>query len=190
MRSHRSEAPTRERATRRPEAIDRAWLEDRALRYVARWESSAGGVAQLLERKVRERCARSDESPEEALRWIPAIVERLVERGFVDDRRFAATTLERLRRQGRSSRWIRASLISKGVEPRLVEALLASEEREGESAAAWRLARRKKLGPYCEDAAVRAARRDRHLGVLGRNGFDLELARRIVDADAPPSDRR
>ena len=34
--------------------MDLAWLEERALRYAARWEASAAGVATLLERKILE----------------------------------------------------------------------------------------------------------------------------------------
>jgi regulatory protein len=166
--------------------MDFAWLEERALRYAARWEASAAGVAQLLERKILERCERTDESPDVALEMIPALVSRLIERGYVDDRRFATGALERARRQGASTARIRARLASKGISESLIEELLTEEAPEIEIESAWKLARRRRLGPYCEEPAERRASRDRHLGVLSRLGFEHEIALQIVDGDGPP----
>ncbi len=166
--------------------MDFAWLEERALRYAARWEASAAGVAQLLERKILERCERTDESPDVALEMIPALVARLIERGYVDDRRFATGALERARRQGASTARIRARLASKGISQSLIEELLSEEAPEIEIESAWKLARRRRLGPYCEDPAERRASRKRHLGVLLRQGFEHEIALQIVDGDGPP----
>jgi len=52
--------------------------------------------------------------------------------------------------------------------------------------AAWRTAKKRRLGPYCRDPAERSERRERHLGVLARKGFSREIAYRVVDADSPP----
>ena len=177
--------PQRNRRTK-TQPMDLAWLEERALRYAARWEASAAGVATLLERKIHERCERTGESPDVALEMIPALVAKLLERGYVDDHRFATGVLERQRRRGDSTARIRARLIAKGISESLVDELLAEEDPETEIHAAWKLARRRRLGPYCSDPTERRESRDRHLGVLCRQGFDLETALRIVDADGPP----
>ena len=163
--------------------MDLAWLEERALRYVARWETSAASVATLLERKILARCETSGESPAPVLEKIPALVIRLVERGYVDDHRFAANTLERQRRRGGSTAQIRARLASKGISELLIGELLAKEAPETEFRAAWKLARRRRLGPFCDDPALRRRSRERHLSVLCRQGFDPDMARKIVDAD-------
>jgi len=163
--------------------MDLAWLEARALRYVARWESSAARVASLLEGKILERCEASGESPDRVLEMIPALVTRLVERGYVDDHHFAANTLERQRHRCGSTAQIRARLMAKGIPESLIGGLLAEEAPETEIRAAWKLARRRRLGPYCGDPAERQRLRDRHLGVLCRQGFDPDTARQIVDAD-------
>jgi regulatory protein len=178
--------PPRKRGQRKTPPLDFAWLEERALQYAARWEASAAGVAQLLERKILERCERTGESPDVALEMIPALVARLIERGYVDDRRFATGALERARRQGASTARIRARLSSKGISQSLIEELLSAEAPEIEIESAWKLARRRRLGPYCEDPAERRASRDRHLGVLSRQGFEHEIALQIVDGDGPP----
>ncbi len=166
--------------------MDPDWLQERALRYAARWEASTSGVQTLLERKVRERCERTGESPETILDQIPEIVSELAHNGYVDDRRFASEALERLRRQGRSTRLIRARLLAKGIEETLLDELFDAEAPDVDLLAAWRFARRRRLGPYCEDPEERRMSRDRHLGALGRQGFEIETALAVVDAEAPP----
>lgn len=166
--------------------MDLAWLEERALRYVARWEASAAGVTAILERKVHERCEQSGEASDVVLEMIPALVTKLIERGYVDDHRFAAGALERQRRRGGSTSQIRARLAAKGISESLLDELLAQEDPETEIRAAWKLARQRRLGPYCNDPAERRQSRDRHLGVLCRRGFDDEIALQIVDASVPP----
>jgi regulatory protein len=174
------------RGRRKNQPLDFAWLEERALRYAARWETTAAGVATLLERKILERCERTGESPDLGMEMIPRLVAQLIERGYVDDRRFAAGALERARRQGESTARIRARLTTKGISRSLIDELLDEEAPEIEIRCAWRLARRRRIGPYCEDPAERRASRDRHLGVLSRQGFEHEIALQIVDADRPP----
>jgi len=166
--------------------LDRAWLEQRALFYVARWESTARGVHRNLERKIRERCARTGESPETGLELIAPIVAALVERDYVNDHRYATALIERLQRQGRSRAGIRAQLAAKGIDQTLAGELMRTQDSESETRSAWRLARRRRLGPYCLDPEKRREARHRHLAILGRQGFDRETAVRIIDAESLP----
>ena len=174
------------RRRRKSQPMDFAWLEERALRYAARWETSAASVARLLERKIYERCEESGESPDIALEMIPALVAKLLERGYVDDHRFATGMLERQRQRGDSTARIRARLSAKGISESLQDELFAQEDPEIEIRSAWKLARRRRLGPFCSDPAERRNARDRHVGVICRQGFDLEIALQIVDTDEPP----
>lgn len=174
-----------ERRRRKTQPLDLAWLEERALRYASRWEASAAGVATLLERKIFERCERTGESSDAARELIPGLVARLIDRGYVDDRRFAIGVLEGQRRRGASTARIRARLAAKGVGESLLDELFAEEDPDIEIRSAWKLARRRRLGPYCDDLAERRALRDRHLGVFSRQGFEYETALEIVDADGP-----
>jgi regulatory protein len=178
--------PPPKRRRRNTQPMDLAWLEERALRYASRWEASAAGVTTLLERKVSERCEQTGEAPDLVLEMIPALVTKLVEKEFVDDHRFASGVLERQRRRGDSTTRIRARLTAKGISESLLDELFAEEDPEIEIQAAWKLARRRRLGPYCSDPTERRQTHDRHLGILCRQGFDLKTALRIVDADEPP----
>ena len=53
-----------------------------------------------------------------------------------------------------------------------------------ELAAALTYARRRRIGPY-RPAGDRAAARARDLAALSRQGFDYDVARRVIDADDP-----
>lgn len=186
------------------EPLDAAWLEGHALRYAARWETTRRGVEELLERKIRERCERTGESPEAALARVPGIVEGLVDRRYVDDRRFAIQLVERLRRQGRSRAQIQMQLQRKGVPDAIILEWTRDEAKDGgrdeargeadsepgaegaegaELQAARRLARRRRLGPHCPDPERRAALRERHLAALARQGFSREIAELVIDGN-------
>jgi regulatory protein len=162
------------------------WLERKAIDYAARWETTERGVARMLERKIRERCDRTDETPESALALISEVVEKLVSRNFVDDRRAAEQLFERLERQGRSRAQILARLLGKGVPESMAEELTRDEGPETsqrELRAAWKTARKRSLGPHHPNPERRAADRDRHLGILARQGFTSEVAYEVIDAE-------
>jgi len=197
--------------------LDVDWLEAEAIRHLARWESTRRGVREILERRLAARCERTGESPDAALGEIPDLVDRLVMRGYVDDRRFAEQLVDRARREGRSHRQISAKLEAKGVDADVVEAVLRDREErrraermragsDGQRAhdahvahaetdrdadedeeleAAWKTARKRRLGPFCSDPIKRAENRQRHLAALARQGFSREIAYHVIDADGP-----
>ena len=75
-------------------------------------------------------------------------------------------------------------LRQKGVGRTDIEAaleILEAEYANRELTAAYKYARRRRLGPYRLPEA-RAARRDRDLAALARAGFGYDIARRVVDA--------
>lgn len=179
------EAP-RGRPARGP--LKKRSLENAALHYLERHASSVEGLRRVLARRV-ERAAREDRCDrDEAAGWVEDIVTRFARSGLVDDRLFAEGKVASRRRRGESARKIRMTLREKGVDPDLIDRALAGEDgddtRAAELAAAWRLARRRRLGPY--RAADRETHRDRDLAALARAGFDLGTARAVIDAETPP----
>jgi regulatory protein len=162
--------------------MDFAWVERKGLEYAARWESTRRGVAEMLERKIRLRAEQTGEGAEPILECIPEVVETLVARNYVDDRRAAEQLFERLRRQGRSQAEMRHQLDRKGVSPSITDALISCDEPDADLRAAWRWARKRSLGPYCPDPERRIADRQRHLGFLARKGFSSDVAHRVIDA--------
>lgn len=199
-------ASPRKRSARDRAPLDARWLEAEAVRYLSRWEASRAGVCAAVERGLRRRCDRTGEDAEALVDAIPEVVRGLVERGYIDDRRYAEQLVERARRAGRSRAQIEAQFEAKGLDAALAREIEAErrrdrsdsfdgseapgrpedEDEDEEIAAAWRTARKRRLGPYCTDPAKRAADRERHLGVLARKGFSREISHRIVDAESPP----
>jgi regulatory protein len=66
--------------------MDAAWLERVALRHVERWEATQEGIRRVLERRIRRRCGRTGESPEEALGWIEDLLSPIVSECLAEDR--------------------------------------------------------------------------------------------------------
>jgi regulatory protein len=167
-----------------PKAPTPARLERWAHHYLQRYASSAANLKVILMRRVRRHASELQTDVEAAEAEIDALVTRLVERRYIDDRAFAATLTSKLRARGSSTTRIRAQLRSKGVETPIVDELLTSADTEAaEFAAATGYSRRRRLGPFRPDPEVRRERRERDLAALGRAGFSYEIARRIIEAE-------
>ncbi|MFN3199145.1 MAG: regulatory protein RecX [Bradymonadia bacterium] len=179
------------------------WLERVALAHLQRFSSSRENLRRVLSRrvsKVARAAAYAAEQDEpgtgEAIKEerlaagaeiIEPLLDRFVEAGLLNDRVYAEGRVRALHRQGHPARAIRARLRAKGVPAELVDEvleLLAEEDDGGLSPdleAAILRARRKRLGPY-RDEASRADRRQRDLGALARAGFSFDVARQVIDA--------
>ena len=183
-------ADTKARPARPRGPLKKSSLENAALYYLERYAASVEGLRRVLARRV-EKAAREERCDrEEAAAWVGDIVERFARSGLVDDRVFAEAKVASRRRRGDSAKRIQAALHEKGVDTAIIADALAEADGEDRQAAeleaAWRLARRRRLGPY-RPAGQRAERRTRDLASLGRAGFGYAIAVAVVDAD-PPDD--
>ena len=160
-------------------------LEKAALAYLGRYVAPAAHLNRVLLAKVERSAWFHGTDREAGAAAVETIVRRLVERGLVDDALYAEARTRSLRRRGASGRAIRGRLAVKGVAPALVKRALDRLDRDlgdPELAAALAYARRRRIGPY-RTPAERAVSRGRDLAALGRQGFDYDTARRVVDAD-------
>jgi len=181
---HRKPGPRR-----KPGPLRKSSLENAALYYLERYASSVEGLRRVLARRV-ERAAREERCDrDEAAAWVEDIVARFAHSGLVDDKLFAEGKVASRRRRGDSARRIQMALREKGVDPALIDGVLAEadggDRHAAELEAAWRLVRRRRLGPY-RATDQREATRNRDLASLARAGFDFATARAVVDAEAPP----
>lgn len=172
----------RRRRPRPPGPVTAAYLDRAALAYLERFASSAENLRRVLIRKVERRCRLRGENAAPFHPLVDAVVERAVESGLVDDRRYAAARTASLRRRGGSARMIAGKLAVKGVGRAVAAEALAGETEDDERAAAQALARRRRLGPY--RAVDRAAHRDKDMAALARAGFNYVLARSVIDEPA------
>lgn len=151
-----------------------------ALAYLARYPASTAHLRQILQRKADRRIARWETQPPPAT--VATAVETAIARatalGLLNDADYAATQAQAYRRRGESVTKIKARLLAKGLEADDIAAALAQIDGD-EEAAAIRLAKRKRLGPY----RLRAGKPDqqqRDIAALCRAGFPLRVARAVI----------
>ena len=179
-------AGRRDHGRRGPRKATPEYLERSALYYLERYAAPAGHLRRLLLAKVARSVRFHGTDAEAGAEAVDELVARLTRAGLLDDADYAASRARSLMRRGASARAIRARLLHKGVAPALIDQALnglAEEAREPELAAALAYARRRRLGPYRSGA--RDESRERDLAALGRQGFDLDTARRVIDAEDP-----
>ena len=160
--------------------LDAGKLDDMAVRYVARYATTAAKLRQYLERKVRERGWSGTSGPD-----IGALADRLVELGYIDDRAFAMSRASAHAARGLGARRLVQALRGAGVAAEDgQDAIDAATNSAVESAV--RFARRRRLGPFATTRAQTPRERERAIGAFVRAGHDAALARALVALDPIP----
>jgi len=175
----------KERRPPKPATPER--LHKAALHYLERYSSSTENLRRVLGRRIERSARLHGTDRNEAATWVDGIVEKLTALGLLDDDRYAEGRALSLHRRGASLRKISGMLRQKGLDDGRIETALNALKEElptPDLAAAIRLARQRRLGPW-RDPARRGERRDRDLAALARAGFAYDLAQKIVDADNP-----
>jgi regulatory protein len=161
-----------------PERLGRA-----ALHYLERYASSAENLRRVLMRRVHRSAMIHGTDPEEGRAAIDDIISRYRDAGLLDDAAYAEMRVRTLHRRGASRRLIGARLAERGVArddiDRALEALDADSPAP-DLEAACNYARRRRLGPWRH--ADRTAHRERDLAALGRQGYSMDIALKVVDA--------
>jgi regulatory protein len=183
VQDNRDEKPGRRRERRQPQPLDGERLRELALFYAGRYATTEARLAAYLKRKLRERGWSGEDQPD-----VAALVGRLAELRYVDDRAWGEAKARGLAARGLGQRRVRQALRHGGLGEEDMGAVLAAGEEEPDPgwAAALMFARRKRLGPYAADpeAARLPEARRKALAVLMRAGHGFDIARRVLDADA------
>jgi len=169
-----------------PSKITPSYLENAALHYLERFASSSANLKRMLMRKVDRSVAYWGGTREDHAQEVDAVIEKLARLGYLNDGLYAEAKVRALHRQGKGMRTIRATLAAKGVSGELAAAALeqlAEDVAEPDLAAAIRLAKKRRLGPFRH--AGREQMRTKDLAALARAGFDFDTCRRVIDADSP-----
>lgn len=150
---------------------------NRALFYLQRFSATEKHLGDVLQRQLDRKRRQGDNVPDDADTWVSITVQKCVELGFVNDRAFAESRINRLRREGRSTTYMQQHLAQKGVAKDIIQALLLDTSPEDELEAAKRCVVRKRLG---RDHSPEARQKD--LAKLARAGFSFDIAKRALDA--------
>jgi regulatory protein len=157
-------------------------LEASALFYLARYASSSGNLRRVLMRKIARSAAYYGDDPAPLKPIVEVLVARHCGTGAVNDALYAESQMRALRRRGGSARAIVQKLNAKGVPAEVVAETAAAlaEEECGDLGAAYRFARRRRLGPFRNGG--REENRQRDMAALSRAGFEYQIAATIIDA--------
>ena len=164
-------APRPPRAGRIPRPLDVGALDALAVRYVARYATTSAKLLAYLRRKLKERGWDADAPAD-----LPAVVERCVAAGFVDDRAYAESKSEALARRGFGNRRIDQALFGAGIDRAIVAELTLSDDVARD--AAQRFARRKRFG--CFGPPTDPDGRRRQLAAMLRAGHSFQIARECL----------
>jgi regulatory protein len=166
------ERPTRQKTIAKP--LDAAGLDSLALSYVGRFATSRGKLIAYLRRKLRERgWDGADEPP------VEAAADRLVALRYVDDSAYAEMKSGAMQRQGLGPRRIAQKLTMDGIDE--TDRFAAAPDAIERWAAAERLAKRRRIGPFGEGTPDRALR-EKQIAAFLRAGHGMIEARLWVDA--------
>jgi len=164
--------------------LDEEGLERLALFYAGRYATTRAKLRAYLERKLKERgWGGAGPAP------IEALVGKLAELRYVDDRAFAASRSASLGRRGYGARRVDAALRAAGIKAE-DGAEARREAQDGAWAAALRFAERRRLGPFAAAPADPAARH-KAMGAMLRAGHPVDIARKLLNAspgEIPDSD--
>lgn len=117
-------------------------LYQRALEWALSRPHSLQETKQYLKRRQLKRSQANRQRSQQALKPLPEIqdsatslvLERLVERGYVDDQKFTEYYVEnRFTKKGISQKRLRLELYKKGIDTNIIEAVLSNSVRDDES---------------------------------------------------------
>lgn len=177
-------AKERRKKRRQPRKATKKSLENGALFYLQRFSTSAENLRRVLMRRVDRSARTHDTDPAEGAAWIDDIIERYKRSGLLDDRVFADARARTLLERGIAPGRIKIKLRQKGIDEITAEGAVAGLEEDTpdvERAAALKLARRRRLGPYRR--SDRDDFREKDLAALARSGFSYDTALAIIDAE-------
>lgn len=166
-----------------PKAPTQKRLMNIALYYLGRYETSSSRLSAFLSRRVAKDRLKGAQVPENIDEIIAAVVQKVCEDGYVDDKRFAYSVARRMKSAGKSNRAVFEKLRQAGISDDIKRQVADSFEEDGGDSdleAARRLVQKRKLGAFRpEEQRKEFAKKD--LAVLARAGFSFETAVKALD---------
>jgi regulatory protein len=158
-------------------------LMNKAVHYLGRYATSQHRLGQVLSRFATRKLADADEADIEAA--IAETISQCAEFGYVQDDAYARSQARGQRNQGRSARVIRQRLRQHAINHDAINAAIDEADEhveDGELLAAFRFARRRRLGVFATASSALDPQilRNRHLGSLVRAGFSMDICQRVL----------
>ncbi|MHB1207819.1 MAG: regulatory protein RecX [Rhodospirillaceae bacterium] len=185
------EKPVRKRTE--PRKMTRERLGNIARFHVERFSTTTGHLRVVLMRRIDRAIRVHGGDRALAATWVEEVLESLVRAGGLNDRQFALSKAQALRRKGRTPGRIRAALMAKGVPRELIDQAVADssgpDDADDAYAAALAYVRRRRLGAFRPkerretDPQEKRRQEQKDLAALARAGFSFDIARRALAAE-------
>lgn len=151
-------------------------LRQLALHYVGKYATTQSKLAGYLTRKIRERGWEDAHSAD-----IAGLTEQFTSLGYINDAQFAEARSRSFVQRGFGGRRLNEDLHASGIGD--ADAIHAKAHMDDSIfTAAENFARRKRLGPFAQEAAPQE-KRNKQLNAFLRAGHSFELAKRFVYAE-------
>ena len=158
-------------------------LENIALFYLERYESSQARLKQVLLRRIAKARLKGVEVPDGAAQWVETVCAKMVHLGYVNDTRYAENIWRSYSSAGKSVRWMTCKLKQAGIDEDVISQCIASDDTDSlDLQAARLLVKKKKLGHY-RPKEQRSAYAQKDLAKLARAGFSYETAQKALRDD-------
>ena len=152
------------------------------LYYLKRFESSVANLRTVLRRRVDTYAYQNKEfDRNEAYEWIEEVLDDFLRYGYLNDERYAELKIKDYMSIGKSPRYILGKLREKGVDEAIVNSLMDAQEYDPLETA-LKLAKKKKIVPFCADETLRRERHNKDLAILVRAGFDYDIAIKVINS--------
>lgn len=164
-----------------PKKITKIRLQNIALYYLQRFDTSEQKLREVLQKRVNE-YARFDSEfkRNEAYQWIEELIEKFTDCHYLDDARFAENKVRSYLAAGKSKRYIENKLKEKGVSEDIIGECFEEAEYNP-----WEViinfAKKKQIGSFRKDEEKRREMWQKDMGTLVRAGFDYDMVMRILD---------
>lgn len=170
----------RPKKTKVVKKITKQRLKNIALYYLKRYETSVDNLRRVLRKRINDYAYQNPEfNKNEAYEWGEEILKDFEGYGYINDERFAEMRVRGYISAGKSPRYIQGKLREKGIPEHLVSDLLDHQAYDPQ-AAALRLAKKKRIGPYRAEE-IRAEYRQKDMGTLIRAGFDYDTVLNVLN---------
>lgn len=141
-------------------------LENIALFYLERFETSTEKLRQVLNRRAKRQKMLGIPLNPDIDQWIENVIKKMEKQGFVNNARYTENTVRRMSNQGKSLRLIGQKLKAEGIDPNIIQEQMDVYD---DLANAKIFVKKKHL-----------TQNEKDLAKLARAGFDYETAKRAL----------
>lgn len=170
---------------RTPKKITLKRLENIALYYLSRYESSSENLRKILKRRIYKASKYHETDINQANDWIEQTIQKMQRLEYINDDRYALNQLRKLWEKGSSKRKMQAHLAQKGIPqekiPTLLESFMDSLDSDDnfELIAAQKYAKKRKIGIY-RPKNQQEEYKNKDLASMARAGFNYETAKKVI----------